>query len=314
MDCSYCPFSYRNHAQGRTHDFDFQIRSIKKILTSKSFTKSSFNKLIIYGGEPLIYFDQIKRVISQYRRLRGRGLVKICTNGILITDDIITYAKDNVVTFSINMDGNFATVRKIKSISKTEWDKLLSNLKKLLTEKIYFDFSTTLTPNFLGKFNAQMKFLLKLRPRMIGFNFLRDNFSQKRFKVADSGRYLRKAMSLVFKNKSKNFNRDKKLMAYKRNVQIADCICSGLGLTVLADGQYTTCGIFPSQKYRNVSDIKKALRENYTRLFSNERLNEKIRNLPTFGGGCAKLAGKDNDKFASYNAVESFNRFKYEKI
>jgi len=315
LGCRYCPFSNQNNLINRQNNFGEQVNSIKKTFYSKSFTKSSFGELIIYGGEALLYFDQVKRIVNEYKNFRHYGKITVCTNGTLINQDVITYCKINKINVTINMDGNFNLVASNKFFFKTDWGKLTDNIKKLHSEKIPCDFSTTITPHFIENFNSQVKFLESLRPRMIGFNFLRDTQAQKEFGISNSGDYLQDAISLVFKyNSSVNFNRNKKLKAFKEKKQISDCICSGMGMTILANGEYTTCGIFPSQRCKIPREVISAMKENYKRLFFDIEIEQSIKNLSTFGGGCSKLLREDNKRFSYYNALTSFNQFNYEKL
>lgn len=282
LDCSYCPFSKLNTTMNRQNNFEKQIDSLYIILNSTFFEKS-FDELVIYGGEPLLYFNQVKKVIKEYRKHKKGGKVTICTNGIFINKAIISFCKGEMLNLAINMDGDFDIVKNIKSVSKISWSNLLENLTLLRSKNIPFDFSTTLTPSFIKNFDAQIKFLESLHPRMIGFNFLRDEQSQKKLKVKDYNKYFIDSMSLVFNYNSKfNFNRIKKLSAYKNNRQAPDCVCSGLGLTVLANGEYTTCGIFPSQKCKTIEKLVELTQGNNDKLFSSINLKKDIINPINF--------------------------------
>lgn len=315
MDCLYCPFSSQNIFISRQNNFEDQIRSVKNTFNSRFFTDSSFGELIIYGGEALLYFDQVKRIINEYKNYRCWGKVTICTNGIFIDYDVIAYCKINKINVAINMDGDFNLVINNKSFLRANWDNLINNIKILNSEKISFDFSTTITPRFIEDFNNQIKFLESLHPKMIGFNFLRDAQAQKKIGVNNPDYYLQEATSLVFKyNSSLNFNRNKKINAFRLGKQAPDCICSGLGLTILANGEYTTCGIFPSQRCKTIREVIGTMKENYKKLFSDAGLEQNIKELPTFGGGCSKLFQEDNRRFSCYNAIVSFNQFNYEKL
>lgn len=314
LDCFYCPFSKKNFLIKRKNDLKKQADSLDYILKSEFFERS-FNELIIYGGEPLLFFGQIKEIVAKYKKYRKSGKVTICTNGVLLNEQIISYAENEVINLAINMDGDFDSVRKNKSLKIKDWNKLMENLKNLSLKKVPYDFSTTLTPYFIENFNDQIVFLESLKPRMIGFNFLRDKLSQQRFGVFDSDKYFYKATSLVFKyNSNINFNRAKKMNAYINGKQIPDCICSGLGLTILSDGGYTTCGIFSSQKCKDATTLSKLIKDNHDKLFKDVNFESGVKDLSTFGGGCAKLSLSENSNFAYYNAVVSKEQFINEKI
>ena len=70
MDCSYCPFSYKNLTTKREKDFNIQQSTIESLFASPLFADSSFHDLIIYGGEALLYFEQIQKVVVKYKKYR----------------------------------------------------------------------------------------------------------------------------------------------------------------------------------------------------------------------------------------------------
>ena len=60
-----------------------------------------------YGGEPLLQFPLVQRVI-QYSKARfvGKKLTfNMTTNGTLLTDDIIRYLAEHEVSLMISIDG-----------------------------------------------------------------------------------------------------------------------------------------------------------------------------------------------------------------
>ncbi len=314
MDCAYCPFSYRNNKILANKNFDKQMRSMVNVLTSRVFNGGSFNKLIIYGGEPLLYFEQVRRIVDEYKKHRNNSDVTFCTNGIKVNSEIISYCRDNNISLTVNLDGKPGLIRSIKTLSKEEWSHITNTLLLFRKNNVYFDFSTTITPAFIEDFKNQINFLESLLPRSIGFNFLRDRKAQRIFNIQDGKTYLADAMSLVFKyNSILNYNRNKKMKSFKEKAQIPDCICTGLGITITPDGNYTTCGIFSGQKYTTPEALLEQMHENHNRLFLREPENS-VKNLATFGGGCAKLLVNDNRNFAEQNAIISFNEFVHEKI
>lgn len=314
MDCAYCPFSYRANKVPLIQNFRKQIESMDCILQSNIFSGEAFSKLVIYGGEPLLYFKHVQRIVDEYKRQRKNSEVTFCTNGLKVDSDIIQYCIKNGITLTVNLDGDYDLVKKIKTISRGSWANLMKTLKLFRKQGIIFDFSTTITPGFIEDFKNQISFLESLSPRSIGFNFLRDKVAQKAFMIADGKEYLADAMNLVFKHNSPmNFNRTKKLEMFKSGVQSPDCVCTGSGVTISPSGRYTPCGIFPGQMHTTPRDILVQLKENYQRLFIKEP-SDRVRKLPTFGGGCAKLSVVDNRNFAEQNALISFNQFVHEKL
>lgn len=59
-----------------------------------------------YGGEPLLFFDQIKEVVKEIRSMELPVMFSIITNGKLLTLDIVNYFNDNGVSVAISWDGD----------------------------------------------------------------------------------------------------------------------------------------------------------------------------------------------------------------
>jgi uncharacterized protein len=77
------------------------IDFIKLYASSKS--KENPLSLIFFGGEPLLYFDIIKKLIS---KLYGENInYSLITNGSLLNDEIVTFLNNNNISVSISWDG-----------------------------------------------------------------------------------------------------------------------------------------------------------------------------------------------------------------
>lgn len=88
-----------------------------------------------YGGEPLLNFEVIKRVINYANSVfRGQEIIySITTNGTLFTDEIIEFFVKNNVKITVSLDGPkkiHDLNRKFKS-GKGSFDIVLNNLNKL---------------------------------------------------------------------------------------------------------------------------------------------------------------------------------------
>lgn len=59
-------------------------------------------ELVFWGGEPLMYFDSIKKIIERYGGKFKYGFV---TNGSLLTEEIVRYLEGKQITFALSHDG-----------------------------------------------------------------------------------------------------------------------------------------------------------------------------------------------------------------
>ena len=315
-NCSYCLFSKDNINFKRYDNFNKQKKALRDILNSEYFTKNSFKNLIIYGGEPLLYIENTKKIINFYFKKKINGQISICTNGILLNEKIIKYfSKYKNISFSINLDGDYKTVSLLKLIEKKKFNKILKNFKLFNKYKIPFYFSTTITPFFLLNFKKQIKFLLQLNPEMIGFNIVKDEYGQKKLNINNVEKYFEKSLIFLYNFKSnKNFHYINKKKCIENNIQKPDCICSGSGITINSEGFYNTCELFNLNKYKSINQIINKIKENKVKLFLNKNIPKQIIKLPTFGGGCIKLNNKINNIFVKKSSLISYKIIKNEKI
>lgn len=115
LNCWYC---YENHVLGSRMNSDIQQRTIRFMQRKLEEGIDSVN-LSFFGGEPLLYFDDIAYPLS-------RSIQRLCeqygkpfttffiTNGSLITDRMIGKLKEINPFFQITLDGNRAKHNKVR--------------------------------------------------------------------------------------------------------------------------------------------------------------------------------------------------------
>lgn len=101
LNCVYClqhPLVHNQIAKDINPDiYDF-IRQV-----SDENDGYSIN-LHFYGGEPLLYYNQIKEIVNNTKSIPNLNY-SIITNGKLLTDDIVEFFNDNNVRVAISWDG-----------------------------------------------------------------------------------------------------------------------------------------------------------------------------------------------------------------
>ena len=109
LRCSYCSFTqsdgtYRNHSKKRQN-----IENVYRALEQLYANSIDNDELIIgfYGGEPLLEFDMIKKIVGMTRAEFAGKKVRfhVTTNGTLLTNDIIQFFSSNNFTMTISIDG-----------------------------------------------------------------------------------------------------------------------------------------------------------------------------------------------------------------
>lgn len=134
QDCNFrCWYCYEKHPQGRMDETT--ILKVKKlidnILKNKKLTHFS---LSWFGGEPLLYFNEVIYPISVYLKERASEhnvtfSNSITTNGFLFTSEMIKKCVDiHLNSFQITLDGNRETHNKIRHQNgKPSFDTILQN-------------------------------------------------------------------------------------------------------------------------------------------------------------------------------------------
>ncbi|MCH5265057.1 MAG: radical SAM protein [Lachnospiraceae bacterium] len=111
LRCSYCIYSdMKTVSNQRSHGnqkmtWDIAKKAVDFLMYHSVDTKKV--NIGFYGGEPLLNFSLIKKII-QYISTTYAGKdvsYAITTNGTLLTDDVITFFEKNKVQLTISMDG-----------------------------------------------------------------------------------------------------------------------------------------------------------------------------------------------------------------
>lgn len=91
---------------------------LKKIAAENSFKP----KIIFYGGEPLLYYENLKEVIAE---LGDSFCYKIITNGKLLTSDVVEYCNRYNISVQVSWDGD-------QSIKSRNYDVIVDNKDNVL--------------------------------------------------------------------------------------------------------------------------------------------------------------------------------------
>lgn len=101
LDCGYCFV--------KKDDRVFRFECAEKILDVFLSSPGGTKLLMIYGGEPLLHFPLLKRVIAFSREAAARNgkklIVSIGTNGILLDGENLAFFNDADVKVSLTLDG-----------------------------------------------------------------------------------------------------------------------------------------------------------------------------------------------------------------
>lgn len=78
---------------------------INNFLSRLEKLKLSPKKITLWGGEPFVYFKQIKQLVTGLRKLYPEVRLGTCTNGSLLTKEVIDFCLDNKISITLSHDG-----------------------------------------------------------------------------------------------------------------------------------------------------------------------------------------------------------------
>ncbi len=132
--CNFaCPYCFEEKKNPKIISEEVESEIIKFIKEHKAAKTIS---LTWYGGEPLLAFEQIKRLYQKINNIKGKKIVdhSIITNGYLIDDEIIGFFKNsNISSIQITLDGKrerHNSTRFLKSDKSGTFDRVKENIIK----------------------------------------------------------------------------------------------------------------------------------------------------------------------------------------
>lgn len=146
MNCNFkCWYCYETHIKGsKTSPGTLQkiTNFIENIMTNKPGLKQFI--LSFFGGEPLLYFEDVVLPLMQYTSLAAKHHnlalgISFTTNGFLINEEMINhFVKYNVTGLQISFDGNKEQHDQTRYVSKNRgsYDVIVENIKLLVRKNI----------------------------------------------------------------------------------------------------------------------------------------------------------------------------------
>ncbi|MCL1942918.1 MAG: SPASM domain-containing protein [Candidatus Azobacteroides sp.] len=138
LSCNFdCPYCFEEGKKGGIMS-DSTIDELMTFIKKHELAKD----LVItwYGGEPLLAFDAIKKILNKIKSeiripIRWQSMV---TNGYYFDSEVIDYFKENPLhSIQITLDGNrerHDRIRKQKNTGEGSYDRLIGNIDQILRE------------------------------------------------------------------------------------------------------------------------------------------------------------------------------------
>ena len=121
FNCKYCLQDNGHFHQRKNIEKPKLSEKLLQFLDNYSYEHT---KVMLWGGEPLLYIDSIKELLERYKNKFDWGVI---TNGILLNKDIIKLFDKYKVTLTVSHDGE--VTKKTRGIDVLKNEKIKNLLK-----------------------------------------------------------------------------------------------------------------------------------------------------------------------------------------
>ena len=134
LRCDYC---FRGQKENRYLTYEVGTRALDWLIENSGNAKSL--SVALFGGEPLMHFKMIKRLVPYGKRKAAYHGKKMhfgaTTNSVLVNDEIIEYFRQHGMTFHTSIDGGRISHDKHRHFpnGKGSWDIIVPKIKKILS-------------------------------------------------------------------------------------------------------------------------------------------------------------------------------------
>lgn len=271
LRCRYCFIKKTN----KVISYEIAEKSINLLLNSLGNQKL----LIIYGGEPLLYFDLVKKIIvfaqKKAIKLKKSLIISLGTNGILLNQNQLKFFKETDTKLAISLDGQKKIHDKARVFPNSDgsFDDVFNKLPLILSniEKKNLCILFGVLPSSAYKMYDNLIYLTEL-----GFDSINiEPIQSRRFKWNQNEEKvflinLNKICQYLYKNIFNNnfiflntINRElkNKRLSFRKN------ICPFFeNLEVYPDGEMAFSPFLINSKYKSryiIGDINKGLLDKY---------------------------------------------------
>ena len=156
LECKYCYIKKTN--------IDMSLETAKNSVILLSNSPGRSKELHFFGGEPLLRFNFIKKIVEFSKSIDNKIKFKITTNATLLDKEIIGFLKSNNFDIVLSIDGmeetnNFSRINKEKI---GVFDDIMKSIELIKKNKIDFSVSCVVHPVQSKNIFNNLNFLMKL--------------------------------------------------------------------------------------------------------------------------------------------------------
>ena len=160
MTCSYC-YQGADKKSHRINLDDAKIIAESIYLNTKD--KKENIKVNFFGGEPLLNFSAMNKIVDELNEYNLDIDYSITTNALLIDDNIIDFLKKNNFVERISIDGDKSTMELNRKCGiKNYFEVIQTSIKKLLDNHIDIAARMTVTSNNVMFLSNNIKYIYSL--------------------------------------------------------------------------------------------------------------------------------------------------------
>ena len=148
LKCKYCFVPKCKE----TMNLDTYIKVINKL-------KDNNNHLTFFGGEPLLYFDLIKKIVKYNEDNNIELKYNINTNALLLEDEILDYCLEKEFLLNVSLDGTKES-NIINRCNEEQFNKILKNIKAAINKKGNVIVNYVIDPSNINNYYEGIKFLV----------------------------------------------------------------------------------------------------------------------------------------------------------
>jgi len=163
---------------------NFRPKFMSKVIARKAIdvifkeikkSKRKYQKLVIYGGEPLLARDILEFIVKEVRRRDKSIKILTVTNGSLVDKKFAKFCKTHKILVSVSLDGpkKINDKMRIDANGKGTFEKIIRGYNILKKEGVNPSISCTVAEHNVEKLEEIMEWMIKkLDIDSIGFNIL----------------------------------------------------------------------------------------------------------------------------------------------
>jgi len=140
LKCEYC-FASQGNFKGERSLMSFEVGKKSFDYLVKSSGKRVNLEVDFFGGEPLMNFETIKKLVDYGRSLEEKNNKRfrftITTNGVLLDDEKIDYINENMDNVVLSIDGRKSVNDRMRKTvnDKGSYDIIVKNFKNLVDKR-----------------------------------------------------------------------------------------------------------------------------------------------------------------------------------